>query len=131
MIGGDETRIWTSVAPAARTPSDCLPARADAQCPRFRGARPAYRRAGAARLGATDRADTSTTVKNMTFTDTRVAEDLVRVEPVGDDSYPHVYGPINRDAVVEVIADRNLILVKGSVPGARNGLLQIRRAVKG
>ena len=26
----------------------------------------------------------------------------VRVEPVGDDSYPHVYGPINRDAVVEV-----------------------------
>ena len=33
--------------------------------------------------------------------------------------------------VVEVIADRNLILVKGSVPGARNTLLQIRRAVKG
>jgi large subunit ribosomal protein L3 len=32
--------------------------------------------------------------------------------------------------VVEVIADRNLILVKGSVPGARNTLLQIRRAVK-
>lgn len=33
--------------------------------------------------------------------------------------------------VVEVVADKNLILVKGSVPGARNGLLQIRRAVKG
>jgi large subunit ribosomal protein L3 len=33
--------------------------------------------------------------------------------------------------VVEVLADKNLILVKGSVPGARNGLLQIRRAVKG
>ena len=33
--------------------------------------------------------------------------------------------------IVEVIADRNLILVKGSVPGARNTLLQIRRAVKG
>lgn len=32
--------------------------------------------------------------------------------------------------VVEVIADKNLILVKGSVPGARNTLLQIRRAVK-
>ena len=26
----------------------------------------------------------------------------VRVEPVGDDTYPHVYGPINRRAVVEV-----------------------------
>jgi large subunit ribosomal protein L3 len=33
--------------------------------------------------------------------------------------------------VVEIIADRNLILVKGSVPGAPNTLLQIRRAVKG
>ncbi|NTU78257.1 MAG: 50S ribosomal protein L3 [Chloroflexales bacterium] len=33
--------------------------------------------------------------------------------------------------VVEVLTDKNLILVKGSVPGARNGLLQIRRAVKG
>ncbi|MEI6179153.1 MAG: 50S ribosomal protein L3 [Chloroflexales bacterium] len=32
--------------------------------------------------------------------------------------------------VVEVLADKNLLLVKGSVPGARNGLLQIRRAVK-
>ena len=26
----------------------------------------------------------------------------VRVEAVGDDTYPHVYGPINRGAVVEV-----------------------------
>ncbi len=33
--------------------------------------------------------------------------------------------------VVEVIADKNLLLVKGSVPGPRNALLQIRRAVKG
>jgi large subunit ribosomal protein L3 len=32
--------------------------------------------------------------------------------------------------VVEVIPERNLLLVKGSVPGARNGLLHIRRAVK-
>lgn len=33
--------------------------------------------------------------------------------------------------VVEVVADKNLILIKGSVPGARNGLVYIRRAVKG
>lgn len=33
--------------------------------------------------------------------------------------------------VVEVLPEKNLILVKGSVPGARNALLQIRRAVKG
>jgi large subunit ribosomal protein L3 len=32
--------------------------------------------------------------------------------------------------VVEVLADRNLLLVKGSVPGAKNGLLMVRRAVK-
>lgn len=32
--------------------------------------------------------------------------------------------------VVEIVPDKNLILVKGSVPGARSGLLQIRRAVK-
>ena len=32
--------------------------------------------------------------------------------------------------VVEVLPEKNLILVKGSVSGARNGLLQIRRAVK-
>ncbi|PDW04209.1 50S ribosomal protein L3 [Candidatus Viridilinea mediisalina] len=33
--------------------------------------------------------------------------------------------------VVEVLPEKNLILVKGSVPGARNGLVQIRKAVKG
>ncbi len=27
----------------------------------------------------------------------------VRVESVGDDTYPHVYGPINRAAVIEVV----------------------------
>ena len=27
----------------------------------------------------------------------------VRVEAVGDDTYPHVYGPINRSAVVDVV----------------------------
>jgi large subunit ribosomal protein L3 len=32
--------------------------------------------------------------------------------------------------VVEVVADRHLLLVKGSVPGAKNGLLMVRRAVK-
>jgi hypothetical protein len=29
-------------------------------------------------------------------------ESEVRVEPVGDDTYPHVHGPINRSAVVDV-----------------------------
>jgi large subunit ribosomal protein L3 len=33
--------------------------------------------------------------------------------------------------VVEVISDRNLLLVRGSVPGAKNGLVMIRRAAKG
>jgi large subunit ribosomal protein L3 len=33
--------------------------------------------------------------------------------------------------VVEVLQDRNLVLVRGSVPGAKNGLIMIRRAVKG
>ncbi len=33
--------------------------------------------------------------------------------------------------VVEVLPEQNLLLVKGSVPGARNSLLQIRKAVKG
>lgn len=33
--------------------------------------------------------------------------------------------------VVEVLPEKNLILLKGSVPGARNGLVQIRKAVKG
>lgn len=32
--------------------------------------------------------------------------------------------------VVEVLTDRNLVLVRGSVPGAKNGLIMIRRAVK-
>jgi large subunit ribosomal protein L3 len=32
--------------------------------------------------------------------------------------------------VVEVIADRNLLLIRGSVPGAKNGLVMVRRAVK-
>lgn len=31
----------------------------------------------------------------------RLHSDL-RVEAVGDDSYPHIYGPINREAVVDV-----------------------------
>ncbi len=33
--------------------------------------------------------------------------------------------------LVKVIADRNLMLVKGAVPGAKGGLLKIRTAVKG
>lgn len=33
--------------------------------------------------------------------------------------------------VVKVIPEENLLLVKGSVPGARNGLLMVRKAVKG
>jgi large subunit ribosomal protein L3 len=33
--------------------------------------------------------------------------------------------------VVEVRADANLLLVKGSVPGAQRGVLLIRQAVKG
>lgn len=32
--------------------------------------------------------------------------------------------------VVEVLADRNVLLVRGSVPGAKNGLVIVRRAVK-
>jgi large subunit ribosomal protein L3 len=32
--------------------------------------------------------------------------------------------------VVDVVADKNLLLVRGSVPGARNGLIYVRRAVK-
>ena len=32
--------------------------------------------------------------------------------------------------VVEVLPDRHLLLVRGAVPGAKNGLLMIRRAVK-
>lgn len=33
--------------------------------------------------------------------------------------------------LVKIIADRNLMLVKGAVPGAKGGLLRIRYAVKG
>ena len=32
--------------------------------------------------------------------------------------------------VVEVLSDKHLLLVRGSVPGAKNGLLMVRRAVK-
>ncbi len=39
----------------------------------------------------------------LTIDPTRLTEADVRVEAVGDDSYPHVYGPINRSAVVEVV----------------------------
>jgi len=35
--------------------------------------------------------------------DTRRLESEVRVEAAGDDSYPHVYGPIDRRAVVAVV----------------------------
>lgn len=32
--------------------------------------------------------------------------------------------------VVEILSDKNVVLVRGSVPGAKNGLVMIRRAVK-
>lgn len=32
--------------------------------------------------------------------------------------------------VVEIVADKNLVLIRGSVPGAKNGLVMVRRAVK-
>jgi large subunit ribosomal protein L3 len=32
--------------------------------------------------------------------------------------------------VIEVIPEKNMLLVRGSVPGPRNGLLHIRRAAK-
>lgn len=35
--------------------------------------------------------------------DTARLRSEVRVEPVGDDTYPHVYGPIDREAVVDVV----------------------------
>lgn len=38
----------------------------------------------------------------LTIDPARLAEAEVRVEAVGDDSYPHIYGPINRAAVVDV-----------------------------
>ena len=33
--------------------------------------------------------------------------------------------------LVKVIADRNLLLVKGAVPGKKGGLLKVKGAVKG
>ena len=39
----------------------------------------------------------------LTIDPTRLTGAEVRVEAVGDDSYPHVYGPINRSAVVDVV----------------------------
>lgn len=38
----------------------------------------------------------------LTIDPERLTEADVRVEPVGEDAYPHVYGPINRTAVIEV-----------------------------
>jgi len=50
----------------------------------------------------------------------------------------HAPGRTGRDTItmqnlvlVKVIADRNLMLVKGAVPGNKGGLLKIRTAVKG
>ena len=39
----------------------------------------------------------------LTIDPARLADAEVRVEAVGADTYPHVYGPINRSAVVEVV----------------------------
>lgn len=38
----------------------------------------------------------------LTIDPKRLTDAEVRVEAVGDDTYPHVYGPINRSAVVDV-----------------------------
>lgn len=38
----------------------------------------------------------------LTIDPARLSDAEVRVEPVGDDTYPHVYGPIDRGAVVDV-----------------------------
>lgn len=37
----------------------------------------------------------------LTVDPARLTDAEVVVEPVGDDTYPHVYGPINRSAVVD------------------------------
>ena len=39
----------------------------------------------------------------LTIDPAGLTEADVRVERVGDDTYPHVYGPINTDAVVDVV----------------------------
>lgn len=39
----------------------------------------------------------------LTIDPARLADAQVRVEAVGDDTYPHVYGPINRSAVLDVV----------------------------
>jgi large subunit ribosomal protein L3 len=33
--------------------------------------------------------------------------------------------------VVEVLPERNLVLVRGGVPGAKNGIVVVRKAIKG
>ena len=38
----------------------------------------------------------------LTIDPARLTGAEVRIEAVGDDAYPHVYGPINRSAVVDV-----------------------------
>ena len=38
----------------------------------------------------------------LTIDPARLTDAEVRVEPVGNDTYPHVYGPIDRGAVVDV-----------------------------
>ena len=39
----------------------------------------------------------------LTIDPARLTDAELCVEPVGDDTYPHVYGPINRSAVVDVV----------------------------
>jgi uncharacterized protein (DUF952 family) len=39
----------------------------------------------------------------LTIDPSRLTAAEVRVEPVGDDTYPHVHGPIDRAAVVDVV----------------------------
>lgn len=39
----------------------------------------------------------------LTIDPARLSDADVRVEAVGDDTYPHVYGPINSGAVVDVV----------------------------
>lgn len=39
----------------------------------------------------------------LTIDPARLTEAEVRVEAVGDDTYPHVHGPIDRSAVIDVV----------------------------